>query len=119
MSKELGAQMRTVRQLKGLSLKSVAERADISVAYLQKLEGGEVRQPSPNVLFRLGEALGVSYSTLMELAGYVVPAPQGALASTAPFDQALSGADLSEDERSAVAAFIAHLRQQRQKRPSP
>lgn len=113
MSRELGAQLRTVRQVKARSLKAVAEEADISVAYLQKLEDGQVRQPSPNVLLRLGRALDVPYSTLMELAGYVVPEPQGALASAASFDRALNSIDLSEDERKAVAAFIAHLRGQR------
>lgn len=116
MSKELGRQLKTVRQLRGLSLKAVAEPAEISVAYLQKLEGGEVRQPSPNVLFRLGEVLDVSYSTLMELVGYVVPDPQGALAGASSFDQALRTADLTPEERKAVAAFIAHLRDQRNDR---
>ena len=113
MSKELGRQLKTVRKLNGLSLKAVADRAEISVAYQQKLESGEVRQPSPNVLFRLSEALDVPYGTLMELAGYVVPEPQGALARSASFDHALNGADLSDEERKAVSAFIAHLREQR------
>lgn len=113
MSKELGQQLKTVRQLRGLSLKAVAEPAGISVAYLQKLEGGDVRQPSPNVLFRLGETLDVGYGTLMELAGYVVPGEERALAASSSFDHALSSADLTEDERRAVAAFIAHLREQR------
>lgn len=113
MSNELGHQLKTVRQLKGLSLKSVAEPAQISVAYLQKLEGGEVRQPSPNVLLRLGKALAVPYSTLMELAGYVVPNPNSALRNQSSFGQALESADLTEEEQKAVAAFIAHLREQR------
>src|ERR1700719_1508922 len=113
VSKELGMQLKAVRKLKGLSLKAVADQAEISVAYEQKLESGEVRQPSPNVLFRLGEALDVPYSTLMELAGYVVPEPQGVLASAGAFDRAIGTADLSEAERKAVAAFIRHLREQR------
>ncbi len=113
MTEELGRQLKTVRQLKGLSLKAVATTAEISVAYLQKLEGGEVRQPSPKVLFRLGRALEVQYNTLMELAGYVVPGADGVLAQPTVFNEALSSADLSEDERKAVVAFIGHLRQQR------
>jgi transcriptional regulator with XRE-family HTH domain len=112
VSKELGGQLKVVRQLRGLSLRAVADPAEISVAYLQKLEGGDVRQPSPNVLFRLGEALDVPYSTLMELAGYVVPISEGLLGGTS-FDHALNSADLSDEERKAVAAFIAHLRDQR------
>ena len=112
MTNPLGDQLRAIRQVRGLSLKAVAEPAQISTAYLQKLEGGDVRQPSPHVLHRLGEVLEVPYSTLMELAGYVVPEKGGVLAGTT-FDHALSSADLSDDERKAVAAFIAHLRDQR------
>lgn len=113
MSKQLGEQLRAVRRMKGLSLKAVAEPAEISVAYLQKLEGGDVRQPSPNVLFRLGVTLGVGYATLMELAGYAVPAAERGLSAARSFDSALTTADLTEDERKAVVAFIAHLRDQR------
>lgn len=123
MSAELGQQLKTVRQLKGLSLRSVAVPAEISVAYLQKLEGGEVQQPSPNVLLRLGKVLGVPYETLMEVSGYSMPTPPGApqplgvLATTDSFAQALNSTDLSEEERRAVAAFVAHLRDQRSKKP--
>lgn len=109
----LGGHLKTIRQLRGLSLKAVAAPAEISTAYLQKLEASDVRQPSPHVLHRLAQVLDVPYSTLMELAGYVVPDRGGAILATASFDQALNATDLSEDERRAVAAFIAHLREQR------
>jgi transcriptional regulator with XRE-family HTH domain len=112
MANPLGDRLREVRQIRGLSLKAVAEPADISVAYLQKLEGGDVRQPSPHVLHRLGRVLEVPYATLMELAGYVVPEPEGVLAANT-FDHALSSSDLTDEERKAVAAYIALLRQQR------
>jgi hypothetical protein len=52
------------------------------------------------------------YGTLMELAGYVVPEKEGVLAAST-FDHALSSSDLTEEERSAVAAYVALLRQQR------
>jgi transcriptional regulator with XRE-family HTH domain len=112
MGNPLGDQLREVRKIRGLSLKAVAEPADISIAYLQKLEGGDVQQPSPHVLHRLGQVLEIPYATLMELAGYVVPQQEGVLAGNT-FDHALSSSDLTEDERSAVAAYIALLRQQR------
>lgn len=112
MGNPLGDRLREVRQIRGVSLKAVAEPAEISIAYLQKLEGGDVQQPSPHVLHRLGEVLEIPYATLMELAGYVVPDKEGVLAGNA-FDHALSSSDLSEDERKAVAAYIALLRQQR------
>lgn len=107
MGKGLGEQLRSVRKLRGLSLKAVAEPADISPAYLQKLEGGNVGQPSPHVLHRLGEVLEIPYAKLMELAGYVVPEQTP---TTSAFNHALSSSDLTPEEEKAVAAFIAHLR---------
>lgn len=111
MGSELGDQLRTIRSALGLSLKAVAEPADISTTYLQKLEGGEVKSPSPNILHRLAATLEVSYADLMVLAGYVIPSDGRSTAS--PFEHALASSDLSDDERRAVAAFIGHLRDQR------
>jgi transcriptional regulator with XRE-family HTH domain len=108
----LATELRSIRTLKGLSLKRAATDAEISTAYLQKLEGGEVQQPSPHVLHRLAAVLDVPYGTLMQLAGYVVPTGDPVLAGSA-FDHALNTNDLTDDERKAVAAFIAHLRAQR------
>lgn len=112
MGNPLGDQLREVRKIRGMSLRAVAEPADISIAYLQKLEGGDVQQPSPHVLHRLARVLDMPYGTLMELAGYVVPEKEGVLAAST-FDHALSSSDLTEEERSAVAAYVALLRQQR------
>lgn len=108
----LGQELRSVRLALGMSLKTVAEPSGISAAYLQKIEAGEVQSPSPNVLHRLSRTLNVPYAGLMEYAGYVVPNKDEAPAS--PMSFALSAADLSAAERRAVAAFIAHLRDQRE-----
>jgi len=119
MTAELGEQLKSVRLVKGMSLRQVARPAEISVAYLQKLERGDVGQPSPNVLFRLGKVLDVPYDILMLLAGYEPTVPTedeallGARAASRTFSRAIESTDLTEAERKAVAAFIAHLRQQR------
>jgi HTH-type transcriptional regulator, competence development regulator len=107
-SSDLGEALKAARELRGKSLKAVAEPAEISSAYLLKLERGEVASPSPHVLHRLAQQLGLDYRDLMRLAGYVVPdsKPQraGALA------QALSAQNLTEDEARAVAAFLKTYR---------
>src|SRR5690242_20542488 len=46
---DLGTRLREVRVLRGKSLSAVARAAAISTAYLQKLEAGGVKQPSPKV----------------------------------------------------------------------
>lgn len=108
MTSDLGRELRNVRRVRGLSLKAAADPAGISATYLQKLETGEVKNPSPNVLYGLSGTLDMPYPDLMELAGYVVP-DRGEMAAN-PFEHALAASDLTAEERSAVAAFIGYLR---------
>ncbi len=67
----LGEKLKEERKAKKLSLTAVAKPAKISATYLQKLEKGIVKNPSPHVLERLSTELKISYLKLMELAGYV------------------------------------------------
>lgn len=113
----LGEQLLGVRKLRGLSLKAAAEPAGISPAYLQKLERGQVKSPSPNVLFRLGEALNVPYATLMEAAGYVVPSGDKKRAAPARvLSYALSSEKLTDDEADALARYLSWYRDDRANR---
>ena len=112
MTGELGQELRNVRRMLGLSLKAAATPAGISATYLQKLETGEVKNPSPNVLHGLSSTLHVPYPDLMELAGYVVPDRREMAGN--PFGHALSASDLTADERTAVASFIRYLRSERE-----
>jgi GTP cyclohydrolase I len=68
----LGNRLRDLRKDGRRSLKSIADGAGISVAYLQKLERDEVKAPSPHVLRGLARTLDFSYTELMDLAGYAV-----------------------------------------------
>ena len=109
MGTTLGEQLNSVRTTRKTSLKAVSSAAGISAAYLQKLEGNEVKNPSPNILYKLAGVLEVPYATLMEAAGYVVPA-SGPGGDGTPFDHALDSSDLTPKERKAVAEFISTLR---------
>jgi transcriptional regulator with XRE-family HTH domain len=112
---DLGDELKAVRQAGGLSLNAVAAPAKISAAYLQKLEAGVVKNPSPRVLHRLAEVLGVSYVMLMKRAGYFMPTrEQTAIRSQERrAEQVLFGEALTEEERRAVKAFVAYLKEQR------
>jgi ribosome-binding protein aMBF1 (putative translation factor) len=68
MRTQLGEQLKRARTARGLSLERASGEARISQGYLHKLEAGRVNNPSPRVLQRLGEVLGVPYRRLMELA---------------------------------------------------
>jgi HTH-type transcriptional regulator, competence development regulator len=114
-SPKLGQALMTARTMKGLSLKAVADPAEISATYLQKLERGEVQDPSPHVLYRLSKQLGLEYAQLMRLAGYVVPASTtrslAAAAKTGPITHALSSEQLTEEEARDLAEYLAFIRQ--------
>ena len=112
VSTDLSQELRNVRLTLGLSLKVAATPAGISATYLQKLETGEVKNPSPHVLYGLSSALSVPYPDLMELAGYPVPGRRKTAGT--PLDHALSASDLTAEERRAVAAFIRYLRAERE-----
>jgi transcriptional regulator with XRE-family HTH domain len=77
MQVELGEQLRDARTKRGLSLEAASRAAKISQGYLHKLEAGRVQSPSPRVLQRLSEVLGVSYRRLMKLADYLLPGEGG------------------------------------------
>jgi transcriptional regulator with XRE-family HTH domain len=115
-AKELGAELKAVRDVKGLSLAAVAEPAEMSATYLQKLERGDVESPSPHRLHRLAEALDVSYMKLMELAGYIVPTEDHARPSNSLLAQALSADDLTQEELADLAEYLAFRRQRAKQR---
>lgn len=81
---------------------------------MQKLERDEVKRASPHVLHALAEVLNVPYETLMELAGYVVPAAdKKEVIATSALAHALSSEDLSEDETEVLARYLRWCRDEK------
>lgn len=78
-----GTYFKALRESKGLTLRDVERKIDISNAYLSQLESGKVKHPSPNILHKLSEVYLVSYASLMEKVGYPVPTTVGANESPA------------------------------------
>ena len=70
---QLGRELSSARRAAGRSLRDVADAAEISATYLQKLERSQVDEPSPKILQRLATALNIGYGRLMQLAGYEAP----------------------------------------------
>lgn len=110
-TKALGNRLRAARELAGMSLRAAAPRADISTAYLSQLETGSVREPSPHILYRLAAVYGISYTDLMTLAGYILPEARSAQPQVDLLEIALrSKAPLTDDERDALAEYLAWYR---------
>ena len=114
---DLGVQLREIRVLRGMSLSAAARAAAISTAYLQKLEAGGVKQPSPKVLHQLAEALDLDYAAIMRLAGYVVPgATQGSSRrSRNRLIHSLGSEELTEEEARELARYLDWYRHRQRK----
>lgn len=110
-------ELHNIRKERRESLDAVAGPAKISATYLQKLERGEVNNPSPRILGRLAVVLDVEYLRLMELAGYLnkedLSEERVKNASIKPHP--LANQQLTLEEWSAVGAFIKYLVSQRNK----
>ncbi|MFQ7244156.1 MAG: helix-turn-helix domain-containing protein [[Eubacterium] siraeum] len=107
---ELGDHIKRIRTEKGLSIRNVAESANISHTEVKRIEDGIRKQPSPQVLRSLAVALNVPYEELMETAGYIdgVTDVGGTVAS------GISGAeDLSQEELAQVNEYIKLLKSKR------
>lgn len=112
---ELGQRLREVRELRDRSLADVAAEAEISPAYLQKLEAGGVKQPSPNVLQKLARALDLDYTELMRLAGYVAPATPRGRRRRNELTYALSSEPLTDEEAQELARYLDWFRDRKRR----
>lgn len=113
MLQRLGEELKRARDERSLSLQGVAEPANITATYLQKLERGVVDTPSPRVLSRVANALGISYLRLMELAGYLDEERLAEMRQRVGRPHALAEQLLSPGEWRAVGAFIQELKARR------
>ncbi len=111
VERSLGEVLKLARDVRALSAVEAARAAGISAAYLSKLENDAVKKPSPPVLHRLSEALGVPYAELMRLSGYAVPGTSD-VTPTEAVGTALF-ADLTDDERDELLEYLAWYRARR------
>lgn len=78
----LGSYIRSQRKLANLSLRQLADIAKVSNPYLSQIERG-LHAPSVRVLRSIAEALDLSAETLLEQAGLLEDANNGAAATSA------------------------------------
>ena len=105
MTLTLGAYLKSLREIAGLSLREVEALTKISNGYLSLLEHDRIKSPSPNVLAALAKCYGTDYGALMQLAGYPVPGNPKPLPRGTTF---FYGADqLTSAERDEIQEIIA------------
>ena len=108
----LGDFLRVNRNTRQFSLRDVERQVGISNAYLSQLESGKIRNPSPNVLYKLASLYDVSYRELMQLAGY--PVPEASESSATRF--AARVGPVTREEEEELIDYLAFLRSRRNRR---
>lgn len=66
LGRALSARIKTLRETTGLSQQEVAERGDLSISLVAKLEQGKKADPRASTLLALARALGVTPGTLLD-----------------------------------------------------
>ncbi|QJW98098.1 helix-turn-helix domain-containing protein [Frigoriglobus tundricola] len=74
LSKNIAYRLRTLREASGLSQQQVAERADLSLSLIAKMEQGRKADPRASTILALAEALGVRPGQVIE---DLTPPPDG------------------------------------------
>ncbi len=71
MAITLAERLRQLRRIKQLTLRDVEDKSGVSNGYLNQLEQGKIKQPSPHILQKLAAVYGIPYEALLQLAGYL------------------------------------------------
>jgi HTH-type transcriptional regulator, competence development regulator len=110
--RRLGQLLSDARRRRKLTLRAVEESVGISNAYLSQLETGKIGAPSPVVLHKLSELYELSYATIMQEAGYPIPAELRETDSAARL--AARVGDTTREEEDALVEYLMFLRSRRQ-----
>lgn len=66
LARALSARIKTLREVAGLSQQEVAERGELSLSLVAKLEQGKKADPRASTLLALAQSLGVTPGTLLD-----------------------------------------------------
>ena len=105
MDMSLGEKLKQLRTLKGVTLRVVEEKTGISNGYLNQLETGKVKEPSPNKLHALAKFYDYSYSSLLKIAGYMVPSEKKATGLAFK-----KWANLTHEEEEELLSHLEYIR---------
>lgn len=107
MDQPLDEVLKTSRKAKAMTLRTVEAKTGLSNAYLSQLENKKITSPSPNVLRKLADLYEISYSNLLELAGYPVENQQ----ESSPLQRTSNKLDnISPEEEKELVAYLRFLR---------
>ncbi|WP_085026145.1 helix-turn-helix domain-containing protein [Ensifer aridi] len=108
-----GSLVETMRRRRGLTVEKLAERLDLDVGDIMRIERDAHFRPEPRAVYRLAETFGLPHKALQQLSGNTVARP--GLQEQALRFAARSGESpqkLSRDEQRALEEFVAYLQKQ-------
>jgi HTH-type transcriptional regulator, competence development regulator len=108
----LGKYLASIRDDRKLTLRQVEEATgrEVSNAYLSQLENDKIKQPSPHILHVLADLYSVSYTGLMERAGYLKPSDAKAAKKRHGRAATFADMDLSSEEEAELLRFLRFIR---------
>jgi len=106
----LGELLKRKREEKGVTLREVEKRTEISNAYLSQLENQKIVKPSPTILKKLAEVYETSYPRLMKVSGYPIETESTKMVY---FRTSRGLEDLTKGEERELVDYLKFLRQRR------
>jgi len=114
MSTKLGKHLKKIRESLGLTLRKVEESTGISNGYINQIETGHVKQPSPRYLYKLAELYKVSYEELCAFAEYLLPQKDSEPKMTGIAFSLLQ--NLSTEENDELMDYLKYIRARQKKK---
>lgn len=111
----LGKYLASIRNDRGLSLRSVEEKTDkqVSNAYLSQIENDKIQQPSPNILHALAELYEINFEILMEKAGYITATSARDQSDRHGRAATFAEHNLTPEEEIELMAYLEFMRRKR------
>lgn len=117
MAVTLAERLRQLRKIKQLTLRDVEDKTGVSNGYLNQLEQGKIKEPSPHILHKLAEVYGIRYEALLQLAGYLSLANDKSGRSKRAAGVAFSlTQDLTAEEEEELLKYLEFIRDKKRKK---
>ena len=106
--------VRLARRSRGLTVETLAERADVEMVELVTIEENNQYKPDLRTVYQLANFFGVERTNLLQVAGLTMPKDSHLISEAVRFAaRSESVAALTAEERAALDAFVAVLSEQK------
>jgi transcriptional regulator with XRE-family HTH domain len=106
--------VRLARRSRGLTVETLAERADVEVVELVTIEENSQYKPDLRTVYQLANFFGVQRTNLLQVAGLTAPKDSLLMNEAVRFAaRSESIAALTAEERTALEAFVSVLSEQK------